>query len=200
MRFIGTGREGTGNSREKDKGRSPAGNVPLFLGPLLRPDRAGPRADAGALRYGPAPRPDRAGPGAEVGGRAMQLSRVWMRQGRGQALVGRGAVPRTGAARLLRCVGNGGITGRTGDGTGPRGALGAPSRGRSSDRSFRPRRPGSRTRRAGPAGRASCRRAGPPCGKGVPDTGAGPSPVPRAPAAGRRPGAGPDAAAGRGGR
>lgn len=65
---------------------------------------------------------------------------------------------------------------------------------------LRPRRPGFRTRRAGPADRASCRRADRPCGKGVPDIAPDPSLVPRAPAAGRRPGACPGAAAGRGGR
>lgn len=65
---------------------------------------------------------------------------------------------------------------------------------------LRPRRPGFRTRRAGPADRASCRRADRPCGKGVPDIAPDPSLVPRAPAAGRPPGACPGAAAGRGGR
>lgn len=65
---------------------------------------------------------------------------------------------------------------------------------------LRPRRPDFRTRRAGPADRASCRRAGRPCGKGVPDIAPDPSLVPRAPAAGRPPGACPGAAAGRGGR
>ena len=65
---------------------------------------------------------------------------------------------------------------------------------------FRPRRPGSRTRRAGPADHASCLRADRPCGRDVPDIAPDPSPVPRAPAAGRRPGACPGAAAGRDGR
>lgn len=65
---------------------------------------------------------------------------------------------------------------------------------------LRPRRPGFRTRRAGPADHASCLRADRPCGRGVPDIAPDPSPVPRAPAAGRRPGAGPGAAAGRDGR
>ena len=65
---------------------------------------------------------------------------------------------------------------------------------------FRPRRPGFRTRRAGPADHASCLRADRPCGRDVPDIAPDPSPVPRAPAAGRRPGACPGAAAGRDGR
>ena len=65
---------------------------------------------------------------------------------------------------------------------------------------FRPRRPGSQTRRAGPADHASCLRADRPCGRDVPDIAPDPSPVPRAPAAGRRPGACPGAAAGRDGR
>lgn len=65
---------------------------------------------------------------------------------------------------------------------------------------FRPRRPGFRTRRAVPADHASCLRADRPCGRDVPDIAPDPSPVPRAPAAGRRPDACPGAAAGRDGR
>lgn len=68
------------------------------------------------------------------------------------------------------------------------------------ERSLRLRRPGFRTRRAGPADHASCLRADRPCGRGAPDIAPDPSPVPRAPAAGRRPGACPGATAGRGGR
>lgn len=65
---------------------------------------------------------------------------------------------------------------------------------------FRPRRPGFRTRRAVPADHASCLRADRPCGRDVPDTAPDPSSVPRAPAAGRHPGACPGAAAGRDGQ
>lgn len=46
----------------------------------------------------------------------------------------------------------------------------------------------------------ACLRADRPCGRDVPDIAPDPSPVPRAPAAGRRPGACPGAAAGRDGR